>query len=118
MKASIRTKLDIIEDMLMSEDGRDIAMVLSALRGPDRFDDGSKERTTAFVRSAAFPRLRELAHIVEDADSKTATSMWLFNKVGQYPDPTCKRDSVMNHFKGHIALALEVLGVPLESSDS
>lgn len=61
MTPELRAELDRIEEFLMGPQGADLAMVLSALRGPDETNEIVKESTTNFIRNAAFPRLHAIA---------------------------------------------------------
>lgn len=59
MRDTLRAKLDLIDDMLLSQDGRDLYNILSALRGPDASGGAAllvKSETTAAIRGAAFPK--------------------------------------------------------------
>lgn len=60
MLPKVRRALDQLEDVLLEggQEGKDLASLLSALRGPDepKYDE-SKKHTTMPLRSLIFPRL-------------------------------------------------------------
>ena len=59
MERRTRLVLNSIENVLLRGDqtSKELATILSALRGPDDQDDNLKVRSTGVVRAKAFPRL-------------------------------------------------------------
>lgn len=58
MRSKVRAALDVIDSILSEggQDSRDLAAILSALRGPDKnTDEGLKITTTCAIRTIAFP---------------------------------------------------------------
>jgi hypothetical protein len=105
MTPKLRQQLDTIDQWLTEEGGKDLAHILAALRGPDveTFDaDLTKRQTTAVIRSAAFPKLAAITHQTRFA------SAWVFSYPGEYYRSP---DTLGFHFKTHVDLAAETLGL-------
>lgn len=108
MKAEVRAILDLVEDVLMRDDvvASDLALILSALRGPDDTTKDTyqlKLNTTACIRSMAFPRL--YASIVED-EGLGNTANWTFNRQSAF---SAAWPSESLHFHEHIKLAKKAI---------
>jgi hypothetical protein len=120
MRVEVRKALDAIEFVLMrnNADSYDLAILLSALRGPDEKAKGPRKAvTTARIRALMFPRLAlqaQQSNILSLNERKTAhTRNWLVNLDGKpveveggafsYPDPS------LDHFEHHIHQAVEAL---------
>jgi hypothetical protein len=121
MRLEVRKALEAIEDVLMrnNADSYDLAILLSALRGPDEEAKGPRKAvTTARIRALMFPRLALQAQQRDSLslyDKKTAhTRNWLVNLDGKpveveassYPGPLY---TPAGHFELHIFQAVEAL---------
>jgi hypothetical protein len=128
MLDSTREVLNLIDEHLAKggQEARELALVISAIRGPDfqlaGFEgdyetDRLKMMTTGVIRARAFPKTVEL---VRSDESHTMTHMWVINtqKSARIPSADHKafwlRDGVSYHFKDHIMSAAEVLGIDFE----
>lgn len=103
-------------DLLLSQKdltAREIATVLSALRGPDNEDNNLKERTTAIIRAVAFPK-------TSVAVNRSSFPLgWVFNRM---LDPWMGKESFSDnalgdHFTRHARGAAEVLGIWKEKKE-
>lgn len=121
MTPELRAELDRIEEFLMGPQGADLAMVLSALRGPDNDNDTVKECTTTFIRTTAFPRLGHIpAAPGLGANAREAWVMYLdprgFTTNHDYLIARARAahgiDAVVrSHFTGHARRAAVILEI-------
>lgn len=89
---------------LLLPEGRALASVLSALRGPDDDKVHNKYRTTTFIRAAAFPQLAE--------SSARFNSGWSFHLDDKgFFDRQNIHFYDYSHFDSHIHEAAKVLGL-------
>lgn len=102
MKASLRAKLDIIDDMLMSEDGRDLYDILGVVRGPDNEQMALKWPTTAKVRAVAFPRWAKPKY--EGVNFNT-----FYADVNWTPLSEADEPKEIGHFQNHARAAIRSL---------
>lgn len=100
MTPTLRAELDRIEQFLMGPEGRDLAAVFSALRGPDDCNLDLKMKTTAWIRGAAFPKLRNQYPY----DPNLFVVGWSFDKSKKFTLPVKN-----SHFRRHIVRAAKVL---------
>lgn len=115
MKPATRKMLDAIEKFLLSKRNvdsgatRELWDVMTALRGPDRGGDASKEGCTIPVRRAAFPRI---AKQCEFGGSATGA---LFSTT-LFGAPVVGRTSVEEfaHFRFHARRAFQALEITPE----
>lgn len=97
MRKTVRAELNRIEKFLLKKNfaSRDLWAVLTALRGPDvdkRQYGKTKEKTTAVIRTKAFPKLAVRANNLPATFARKKTK--LFNvDSGAY---------VSTHFQNHI----------------
>lgn len=102
---TLRQKLDIIDGWLCELGARDLADVLSAIRGPDSENDGLKSVTTMVIRTAAFPKTA-----AESTGWNQDYTGWMFAMPEDvYQNPIFTEDSW--HFRHHAELAAKALGI-------
>ena len=67
IRPSLRAKLDLIDEMLIDDptDGRDLYLILSALRAHDSEIMAAKTKYTIHIRTMAFPRWATVSHTSE-----------------------------------------------------
>lgn len=75
--------------------------VLSALRGPSIGDGGEKDNTTAFIRTAAFPRAAKSKRFAVPSFDRAGTHIRVSRETNW-------------HFRNHIEEAAEALGLKVE----
>lgn len=122
MLREVRQELDRIEDFLMQSNqaSADLAMILSALRGPDfpDFEDSIKERTTSPLRTMVFPRLYEVAMVwIGNERVRSTTNIWKkfsrrcwsMRPINEFKVNFTDRDPRNSHFLLHIELAKEAI---------
>lgn len=124
MLREVREELDRIEDFLMRGDqaSADLAMILSALRGPDNDNEDIKSRTTSPLRTMIFPRLYQKAgnyrYSQHGEGHKTTRNLWSNFSTrwwGMRPASDFKLNlmsyigDVGNHFLYHTHLAHEAV---------
>lgn len=100
----VRAALDQIEDVLLGLDvwtAAQVWAVISALRGPDVYEDCHlKGGTTGIIRSKAFPRYGYSQGLVVNPKD---------NEI----DRTALNQSKSFHFMGHITEAAAALEIPI-----
>lgn len=111
MTPTLRAELDRIEDFLMGPEGKQLADVLSALRGPDAGGGGLKFRTTNFIRTAAFPKLTEASQDRDGLDG-SANDSWMLDRNGEHISVPTGVNKPSYHFLSHIESAARVLDLP------
>lgn len=122
MKPELRNALDTIGAMLETDIGADLWSVLTALRGPDNDDMVLKERTTAPIRTLAFPNLapsHSYGRNVGYGSGPAGTSVAMVVKGGDATVRlTAAEDSERltaagdsaDHFINHVEAAAKALG--------
>lgn len=116
MTPRLREMLNTIDGFLQETgDGRDLALVLSALRGPDASGiegvDAVKMQTTAAIRTAAFPGLAKMAELPKSW--KGASEVWKMADPRDFRDPEGSIRGVLGwHFLDHVTEAARVLELP------
>ena len=125
MLREVRQELDRIEDFLMQSNqaSADLAMILSALRGPDHVErgyeeDSIKERTTSPLRTMVFPRLYEAAMFWAGSKRIRSTTniwrkfsrrCWGMRPASEFKVNFTDGDPRNNHFLLYIELAKEAI---------
>jgi hypothetical protein len=99
MTKTLREKLDVIDEWLCGPDGRSLAAVLSATRGPD--SGSGKPYTTVPIRRKAFPKLAEASKGVG----------WMMNCYDWEWNPDKAAEHQKFHFMFHARKAARVLGL-------
>ena len=98
MTPTLRAELDRIDEFLNGPEGAELALVLSAIRGPDiPHTDEVKYATTNHIRRAAFPK----------TCCNENPAGW---DLHLYPFNAFKEEGGW-HFKDHIVKAATVLGL-------
>ena len=107
----LRQDLAKIDSMLRKRgSGKKLAFVLSALRGPDKDSHWlNKEKTTAFVRTNAFPKLAEKG---VDGNDELIWIMAGSNVPRESVDLNPIEEGEGFHFTNHIAHAFVQLNIP------
>lgn len=99
---TLASALDIIDQLLCHVHiGKDLANILSALRGPDDEDYDTKAATTCRVRRLAFPKACK-------KDLTAAHLPWVYTSTKMCPFPILEVGSSV-HFQDHIKWARQVL---------
>ncbi len=104
MTPKTRRVLDYLDKVLAKRDqtAREVALVVSALRGPDnQGDDKLKMRTTAHIRTAAFPKTA--------AANADAPYIWVFAEAGGRIALTDIQ--LADHFRSHVGYAAQILRI-------
>ena len=107
MLPEVRAELDRIEAFLLrfDEAARDLAAILSALRGPDSDDYEVKRKYTLPIRCKAFPKLEE-AYL--QYKGTVGWNMELKEDC-KLVYPTFVNSDLQVHFRTHILNAIEAL---------
>ena len=124
MLREVRQELDRIEQFLLRGDqaSADLAMLLSALRGPDNESfsyEKMKEKMTSPLRSMMFPKLYIAAenyegHCEDKTKQKTTKNLWgsFSARYWGMNDPKnfcCPETLCPSHFIRHIRLAYKAI---------
>lgn len=106
---TLREMLDVIDRFLArkGEEAARLALVLSALRGPDTDNFSLKEKTTAVIRATAFPLLFKGADHLECSVGRFS-ALGLMREDDQIVFPPNGTD---RHFGIHTAEAAKALGL-------
>jgi hypothetical protein len=111
MNEKLRVRLDLIDQWLLDEDiGKDLGIILSAVRGPDKeFSDFQKNNYTNPIRREAFPRTFKAAlgyHLTGSA------SCWYVRDTAEvYRSERPEKDENRSHYEVHVHAAALALGI-------